>query len=62
MNEWNRMQMALDDSGLTESCDRCNNLIINWDHMQMCFLSRNGVDILCNDCRRAEVIAEVEGT
>jgi hypothetical protein len=60
MNEWNKMQMALDDSGLTESCDRCNKLILNWSWMQMSFVSRNGKDILCNDCRREEVIKMVE--
>lgn len=50
MNEWNRMQMALDPSGLTESCDRCNCLITNWSWMAMSFVTLDG-KIVCNDCR-----------
>jgi hypothetical protein len=50
VNEWNRMQMALDPSGLTESCDRCNALITNWDHIQWSFLTFDG-KIVCNECR-----------
>ena len=50
VNEWNRMQMALDPSGLTESCDRCNALITNWFWMGMSFLTFEG-QIICNNCR-----------
>jgi hypothetical protein len=50
MNEWNRLQMALDPLGLTESCDRCNALIINCDWMEMSFLTFDG-QIVCNNCR-----------
>jgi hypothetical protein len=44
------MQMALDPEGLTESCDRCNALIFNWDWMGMAFLTFDG-KIVCNNCR-----------
>lgn len=44
------MQMALDPSGLTESCDRCNALIINWNWMGQAFLTLEG-KIVCNNCR-----------
>jgi len=50
MNEFNRMQMALDDSGLTESCDRCNYLIHNWSWMGWAFVTFEG-QIVCNNCR-----------
>ena len=48
MNEWNRMQMALEP--LAESCDFCGKLIINWSWMQMSFVTWDG-SIACNDCR-----------
>lgn len=42
--------MALDPSGLTESCDRCNALITNWGWMGMAFLTFDG-KVICNNCR-----------
>ncbi len=50
MNEFNRLQMALDPSGLTESCDVCNAVIVNWRYLQMSFLTWDG-RIVCNNCR-----------
>lgn len=50
MNEWNKMQLTLDDSGLIESCDFCNALITNWIWLGMSFLTFDG-KIMCNDCR-----------
>ena len=54
MNEWNKMQMALDPSGLTESCDKCNALITNFWWMGMSFLTFDG-KIICNNCRTEAV-------
>lgn len=56
MNEWNRLQMEDDPSGLMESCERCGSLIINWDWMQMAFLTFEG-KIVCNNCR-GEILKE----
>ena len=50
MNAWNQQQMDEDPSGLTESCDRCNSLITNWEWLQMSFVTFDG-RIVCNFCR-----------
>ena len=50
MNEFNRLQMALDPNGLTESCDLCGAVIVNWNYLQMSFLTWDG-KIVCNNCR-----------
>jgi len=50
MNEWNRLQMALDPDGFVESCDKCNTLIHNLHWMGMSFVSEDGKQILCFQC------------
>jgi hypothetical protein len=50
MNEWNKMQLALDPDGFVESCDRCQALIINWHWMGNAFVTFDG-KIVCNNCR-----------
>ena len=59
MNEFNRQQLAEDDSGLLESCDRCNCLIHGWDHISLAFVTFDG-RVICNDCRRVELIESIE--
>ena len=49
MNEWNRLQLALDDSGMIESCDCCNALIVNFSWMGNSFVDWSG-EILCKKC------------
>lgn len=55
VNEFNRMQMALDDSGITESCDACDKLILNWNTVgDAATLAPDGVRILCKCCLTGE--------
>ena len=56
MNAWNAEEMKADESGLTESCDKCNRLIHNWDWLSMSFLDFDG-RILCMWCK-SEFIKE----
>lgn len=44
------MQLALDDSGLVESCDCCGQLIHNWSWMGWSWVQFDG-QIVCNNCR-----------
>ncbi len=50
MNAFNAKELAEDESGLLESCDFCNQLIHNWDCLQMSFLQEDGKTILCLHC------------
>lgn len=54
MNSFNKKEIEEDESGLLESCDRCNAIIQNWDRLEMSCLSNNGKDILCKSCKEAE--------
>lgn len=58
MNAWNLNEIK--DDPFNESCDRCNKLIFNWGWFGMSFISQENGDIICNDCRRIEVIKMVE--
>ena len=60
-NEWNRLQMALDDSGLMESCDRCGKLITNWTWLQMSFVTFD-CKIVCIHCRGELLKIQVDQT
>lgn len=42
--------MEMDESGLLETCDCCNRLIINWNWMHMSFLDFDG-KIRCIWCK-----------
>ena len=51
MNAFNCQQMELDERGLTESCDACNRLILNWDSVgDAAILATDGAKILCHCC------------
>ena len=56
MNAFNREVLQKDmelsgATGLMESCDQCNTLIHNWEHIgDMSFLDSDGCTILCMAC------------
>lgn len=50
MNAFNKRELQKDKEGLLESCDCCNSLIYNWEHISQAFLSFDG-EILCLSCR-----------
>jgi hypothetical protein len=51
MNAFNEQVLAEDPSGLTESCDACNRVILNWNSVgDAATLSEDGKTILCRAC------------
>jgi hypothetical protein len=49
MNEWNKEQLEQDETGLVESCDRCNKLMCHWQWLNMAFLQMDG-QVFCRAC------------
>ena len=49
MNAFNAQQLERDDSGLLESCDNCNRLIINWEVITEAVLGFDG-KVRCKRC------------
>jgi len=49
MNAFNAQQLERDESGLLESCESCNRLIINWDWLSEAVVCEDG-NIRCKKC------------
>jgi hypothetical protein len=51
VNAFNENLLATDESGLTESCDVCNRVILNWTTVgDAATLAEDGQTILCRHC------------
>jgi len=53
MNQFNKQELQNDETGLLESCDACNKLIINWDTLTNCFLTFDN-KIVCLRCKKEQ--------
>lgn len=49
MNAFNEKELLEDESGLLESCDFCNSLIINWEILSNSVVTFEG-KISCRRC------------
>jgi formylmethanofuran dehydrogenase subunit E len=50
VNDTQKMQMALDRSGLVELCDSCGEWIFDERFRRLAFITEDG-KIVCPDCR-----------
>lgn len=49
MNAFNAHELANDQDGLLESCDKCNALIVNWETLNNCWITFDN-KIVCKRC------------